>query len=105
MNDKLYSVRITFTDSAKEYSPQFQTSAEQAEFWKSVLQKAHSRSIVTCLCGGPGDRRLAIRYLSGSDKFTLSKYPHTGPEHALTCGFYSPDHNKSGLGAYSLGVV
>ena len=105
MNDKLYAVRIAFTDSEKEYSPEFQTSPGQAQFWKGVLQKAHSRSVVTCLCGGPGDRRLAIRYLSSSDKFTLSKYPHTGPEHALSCAFYSPDQNKSGLGAYGVGVV
>lgn len=57
------------------------------------------------MCAGSGNRRLAIRYLSGGDKFTLSKYPHTGPEHSLRCVFYSQDHKKSGLGAYSVGVV
>lgn len=105
MSDKHFPVRIKYTDKSTDYSTEFQTSGEHARAWKSVLQKAHSRAIVECLCGGPGDCRLAIRYLSASDKYHLSKYPHTGPEHALTCLFYSPDHSKSGLGAYSAGVV
>jgi len=105
MGEKMYPVQIKRIDSEKVYSVDFQTAAKYATQWKEVLQKAHSRSVVACLCDGSGDRRLAIRHLSASDRFTLSKYPHTGQEHALTCLFYSPDHNKSGLGAYGAGVV
>lgn len=105
MSEKQYPVRIKLMASEKDYSVEFQTSPDRAKLWKGVLQAAHSKAVVTCLCDGPGDRRLAIRHLSDNDSFHLSRYPRTGPEHALTCLFFSPDHNKSGLGAYSTGVV
>ncbi|MDF4211134.1 DUF1173 family protein [Pseudomonas protegens] len=105
MSEKQYPVRITLMTSEKDYSVEFQTSPDRAKLWKDVLQSAHSKAVVTCLCDGPGDRRLAIRHLSSNDTFHLSRYPRTGPEHALMCLFFSPDHNKSGLGAYNTGVV
>lgn len=105
MADQKYPVRITLEGSEKTYSVEFQSTNDFATRWKSVLQKAHKRAVVICLCSGSGERRLAVRHLSSNDTFHLSRYPHSGEEHGLDCVYYSPNPNKSGLGAYSKGVI
>lgn len=105
MSDQRYAVAIVHGDSVKQYSEQFQTQASYAAPWKAVLQKAHKQATVSCQCPGSGCRLLAIRHMSDSDSFHLSRYPRTGSEHAFDCIYYSPDPDKSGIGSYSKGVV
>lgn len=105
MADQRYPVSIGQGETAKQYSEAYQTQPGYAVQWKGILQKAHGQALVRCLCPGKGTRRLAVRHRSEHDSFHLSRYPHTGAEHALDCLYYSPDPDKSGLGAYSKGVV
>ncbi|MEZ2726746.1 DUF1173 family protein [Pseudomonas putida] len=105
MADQRYAVSIGFGENVNQYSEAYQTQPGYALQWKGVLQKAHRVGLVRCLCPGKGTRRLAVRHRSDSDSFHLSRYPHTGAEHALDCLYYSPDPDKSGLGGYSKGVV
>ncbi len=105
MADQRYAVSIGLGEKAEQYSEAYQTQPSYAVQWKGVLQKAHGHALVRCLCPGKGTRRLAVRHRSDKDSFHLSRYPHTGAEHALDCLYYSPDPDKSGLGAYSKGVV
>ncbi len=95
MSDQRYAVSVAHGDSVKHYSEQFQTQASYAAPWKAVLQKAHKQATVSCQCPGTGCRLLAVRHMSDSDSFHLSRYPRTGAEHALDCVYYSPDPDKS----------
>jgi hypothetical protein len=103
--DQFAAVGCPLEGSEKTYSVEFQSKDSFATQWKSVLQKAHKRAVVICLCSASGERRLAVRHLSSNDTFHLSRYPHSGEEHGLDCVYYSPNPNKSGLGAYSKGVI
>lgn len=105
MGDKRYAVSISFGATSTTYTDGYQTLADHALKWKGVLEKAHSKAVINCLCDGNGDKRLAVRHMSESDSFHLSRFPHTGSQHALNCLYYCADRSKSGLGAYSKGVV
>lgn len=91
MADQRYAVSIGLGEKAEQYSEAYQTQPSYAVQWKGVLQKAHGHALVRCLCPGKGTRRLAVRHRSDKDSFHLSRYPHTGAEHALDCLYYSPD--------------
>ena len=105
MSDKCYPVSIGEGAKVERYSEAYQTARQNAAKWKAVLQKAHGKDLVRCLCPGSGDRLLAVRYRSEKDSYHLSRYPRTGAEHAVNCQYYAEAPEQSGLGAYSVGVV
>ena len=102
----VFPIKIRMGGVETPYSPEFQTEAEFARSWISVLRKAHAGNAdVRCLCPGPGEKRLSPHRLNDSDRIYLARYPYTGPEHAPECIFYATDPAKSGLGAYAKDVV
>ena len=104
-----YPIHIEIYAENKEYSVQFQTSSDYTSSWKSVLQKARSlgKNVckVTCGCSGKGKKLLMVKYLSGSDTYTLAKYSFSGNQHSLDCRFYSLDTTQSGMQGYESGVI
>ncbi|PHN53593.1 hypothetical protein AO268_11490 [Pseudomonas sp. ICMP 8385] len=85
-------------------SKDFQTQSRHAQVWQLLLKKAHG-SQATCLCTGPGLKRLSIRHLKDSDRYVLARCANTGPEHAFDCRFFSEDESRTGLKSYVDGVV
>lgn len=105
MSDTRYPVRIAYSKSEQTYTAEEQTKSEFSVAWKDALKKAHRKAQVHCLCPGRKERRLAVRHLSDSDSFHLSRYPRKGANHCFDCIYHSQDPGMSGLGAYSTGVV
>lgn len=105
MTDR-HPVQILKSTGAQKYSVSFQTESGHAKEWKSTLRSAHqNKLVVSCCCAGSGPRRFAVRHMSDGDSYHLARYANTGEEHALNCGYYSPNPDKSGLSGYSKGVV
>lgn len=106
---QLYPIQIKTNSTDKTYTIEFQTELKFSSNWKSVLQKARNLGnavcTVTCCCYGKGKKQLMVRYLSGSDTYTLAKYPSSGSEHSLDCKFHSLDETQSGMQGYESGVV
>lgn len=100
-NGDRYPVRI----GEKNYSPEFQLKKEFAKSWKSVLSSNHKKEYAVCMCPGSGNKRLKICRKENPEMFYLSKYPDTGEEHSVSCQFYAPVPEKSGLQGYAIGVV
>ncbi|MDU8545715.1 MULTISPECIES: DUF1173 family protein [Pseudomonas] len=105
MTDR-HPIEIVKTTGPQVYTVSFQTDSKFAAQWQSALRSAHQNKLhVSCCCAGTGPRRFSVRYMSGSDSYHLARYAHTGQEHALDCGYYTPDPDKSGLSGYSKGVI
>lgn len=106
---QLYPIQIKTNSTDKTYTIEFQRELKFSANWKSVLQKARNLGnavcTVTCCCYGKGTKQLMVRYLSGSDTYTLAKYPSSGSEHSLDCKFHSLDETQSGMQGYESGVV
>ncbi len=106
MSEKNYGVSVDFGNGPTSYSDAYQNGELTAQKWKEVLAKAHRLGAdIRCRCLGSGTRKLAVRHRSLSGSYYLSRYPQTGSHHASDCQHYSLDSDKSGLGAYSSGVV
>ncbi|CAM5558929.1 DUF1173 family protein [Eoetvoesiella caeni] len=105
MSEKRYDVRVIHTEKSQDYTGDFQVQEKFAIGWKAVLQKAYKTAEIRCLCFGKGEKRLSVSHLSSANSYYLSRFPHTGPEHANDCIYYAPDATKSGLSSYSKGVI
>lgn len=80
--------------------------------WRKKLGDAYANKVearVTCLCKGKPDdltlRRLVVRYLKDSDRYSLSGWKHSGGQHRHDCRFYSVWPDDTSASAYSSGVV
>lgn len=92
--------------SAKVYSREFQTSERYGLSWQSVLRATkESHSPFTCLCNPDHGLRLAVRFYSASNSFSLARYPGTGYLHRNDCAYYTADLQSGGLQAYTDDVV
>lgn len=104
-----YPIHILTNGTNKVYSIEFQTDLKFSGSWKSVLEKARNLGnlvcTVTCGCYGKGKKQLMVRYLTGSDTYTLAKYSLSGSEHSLDCRFHSLDASQSGIQGYENGVI
>lgn len=97
---KKHPVRVIFGRTITEYSVEDQKKPE----WQKVLQDAHQKANVECLCFGEGDKSLSIRP-SVLGNFYLARFPKKGHFHHKNCKYYDPDPDKSGLGAYTDDVI
>lgn len=70
-----------------------------------MLKKAYRFAQVTCGCRGKGAKRLAVKYLAGSDSFWLARFGNTAGEHVADCRFSSDDDIKRGADQAAAGVI
>lgn len=105
MRDTLHPISIKWPEGSKTYTPEFQSEEQFSGQWHRVLEKAYDVAPIFCLCYGRGEKKLAIRHASRSGRFSLARYPLTGPNHSSDCVYYAPDVNSSGMGSYARDVV
>ena len=101
----LHTVTISLNDVIKTYSASFQTDAQFAAGWQSVLKAAYGRAELRCGCPGLGAKRLAVKYFEGSDQFSLARFGMSGGQHAPDCSFYSANPAQPGQRGDNPGVV
>lgn len=107
---KTFSAQISGLPQGGIFQPHEQRDYDSD--WRKKLGEVHLNNvegIVTCLCKGKPDdmtlRRLVVRYLKDSDKYSLSGWRRSGVQHRHDCRFYSVWTNSASAGAYSSGVV
>lgn len=100
-----HSVTITLDDQCRTYTADFQTGERYAKSWQAVLKRAYKAAEVRCTCRGRGEKRLAVKYLAGSDQFFLARFGLSGAQHSVDCQ-YSSDDIAGGAGVgQAAGVV
>ncbi|MFZ4213939.1 DUF1173 family protein [Pantoea endophytica] len=105
-----FSAQITGLPQGGIFQPHEQLDYDSD--WRKKLGDAYVNKVearVTCLCKGKPDdltlRRLVVRYLKESDRFSLSGWKHSGGQHRHDCRFYSVWPDDTSAGAYSSSVV
>lgn len=105
-----FSAQITGLPQGGIFQPHEQLDYDSD--WRKKLGDAYANKVearVTCLCKGKPDdltlRRLVVRYLKDSDRFSLSGWKHSGGQHRHDCRFYSVWPDDTSAGAYSSSVV
>lgn len=101
----VHPVTIALNDRARTYTAGFQTEAQFALGWQSVLKAAYGRAELRCSCSGIGAKRLAVKYYEGSDQFSLARFSLTGREHAPDCQYYSANPAQLGVGGVASEVI
>ncbi|MBO0395471.1 DUF1173 family protein [Stenotrophomonas maltophilia] len=91
------------------YSAAFQTERAHATDWARLLGQWHgakrgAANSVQCQCRPAQSIPLVLRqYETG--KFTLARYPGSGPQHDSTCRYFGPSISGAISNAYVDGVV
>lgn len=105
-----FSAQITGLPQGGIFKPHEQLDYDSE--WRTKLGDAYANKVearVICLCKGKDDdltvRRLVVRYLKDSDRYSLSGWKHSGGQHRHDCRFYSVWADEASAKVYSSGVV
>lgn len=107
---KTYSAQISGLPQGGIFQPHEQLDYDS--IWRTRLGDAYANKAeakVICLCRGQHEdltlRRLVVRYLKDSDRFSLSAWRYSGGQHRHDCRFYSVWADEASTKAYSSSVV
>jgi hypothetical protein len=101
----VHNVTVKLDDATKTYTAEFQTAESFAKAWQSVLKRAYKIAEVRCCCRGVGEKRLAVKYFAGSDKFSLAKFGGSATQHAADCRFSLDSDIDGPDGGSATGVI